>query len=66
LGRIPRPVGSVPALAGLVAGFVTVFSLFLLTRLAWPWYPLVGTLVTVVVALLLDRWGFRSGPLGPD
>jgi hypothetical protein len=45
---------------------VTVFSLFLLTWLAWPWYPLVGTLVTVVVALLLDRWGFRSGPLGPD
>jgi Na+/proline symporter len=62
LGRMPRPVGSVPALAGLVAGFVTVFSLFLLTRLAWPWYPLVGTLVTIAVALLLDHLGHSHGP----
>lgn len=63
LGRMPRPVGSGPALAGLVAGFLTVFTLLLLTSLAFPWYPLVGTLVTIAIALLLDRLGFsRRSP----
>jgi SSS family transporter len=61
LGRMPRPVGSGPALAGLVAGFLTVFTLWAFTWLAWPWYPLVGTLVTIAVALLLDRLGFAHG-----
>jgi solute:Na+ symporter, SSS family len=61
LGRMPRPVGSGPALAGLVAGFLTVFALLLLTSLAFPWYPLVGTLITIAVALVLDRLGFAHG-----
>jgi Na+/proline symporter len=56
LGRMPRPVGSRSALSGLVAGFVAVTLLWLFTRLAWPWYPLVGTLVTVSVALLVERF----------
>jgi SSS family solute:Na+ symporter len=62
LGRMPRPVGSGPALAGLVAGLLTVFTLLLLTPLAFPWYPLVGTLITMAVALALDRLGFAHGP----
>jgi solute:Na+ symporter, SSS family len=61
LGRMPRPVSSGPALSGLVAGSATVITLWMLTRLAWPWYPLVGTLVTIAVALLLDRLGLRPG-----
>ncbi len=55
LGRMPRPVGSRAALVGLVTGFVAVSLLWLFTRLAWPWYPLVGTLVTLSVALLIER-----------
>jgi SSS family solute:Na+ symporter len=61
LGRMPRPVTSGSALAGLVAGSVVVLALWLLTSLAWPWYPLVGTVVTVVAALLVDRFGVLSG-----
>jgi SSS family solute:Na+ symporter len=63
LGRMRRPVGSTSALGGLVAGFLTVLTLWGLTKLAWPWYPLVGTLVTVGIALLLDCLGFSDGSL---
>jgi SSS family solute:Na+ symporter len=62
LGSLRRPVGSAAALAGLVVGFATVLTVWLTTRLAWPWYAPVGTLVTVGVALLLDRLGIGHGP----
>jgi SSS family transporter len=62
LGRMPRPVGSRAALCGLVAGFVAVSLLWFFKRLAYPWYPLVGTLVTVGVALLVDHLGTLDGP----
>jgi SSS family transporter len=62
LGSLRRPVGSGPALAGVVAGFATVLAVWLATKVAWPWYPPVGTLVTVGVALLLDRMGVGRGP----
>ena len=62
LGRMPRPVTSGSALAGLVAGSLVVLALWLLTSLAWPWYPLVGTVVTVLAALLVDRTYIHHGP----
>jgi SSS family transporter len=62
LGSLPRPVGSRAALAGLVAGFLTVLLVWLRSPLAWPWYACVGTLITVGVALLLDRLGVGRGP----
>jgi SSS family solute:Na+ symporter len=65
LGRMRHPVGSGAALVGLVAGFFTVLTIWLLTKLAWPWYPLVGTLVTVAVALLLERLEFFRGSRAP-
>jgi SSS family transporter len=57
LGSLRRPVGSAAALAGLVVGFLTVLGLWLATPLAWPWYAPVGTLLTVGIALVLDRLG---------
>jgi SSS family transporter len=64
LGRMARPVGSRPALAAVVAGFLSVLVLWWFTQLAWPWYPLVGTLVTVAVALMLQFLGFADGSSG--
>ncbi len=61
LGRMRRPVGSMAALAGLVVGLGTVLALWLTTQLAWPWYPAVGTLVTVGVAMVLDPLSMRHG-----
>ena len=64
LGRLPRPVSSGSALAGIVGGFATILALWLLTSLSWPWYPLVGTLVTMAAALLLERLGCSHGSPG--
>jgi SSS family transporter len=62
LGSLRRPVASRAALAGLVVGFLAVLSVWRQTLVAWPWYAPIGTLVTVGVALLLDRLGIGHGP----
>jgi SSS family solute:Na+ symporter len=59
LGSLRRPVPSWAALSGLVAGFAVVFLVWMPPlwgdrRLAWPWYAPVGTVTTVVVALLMN------------
>ncbi|HJT77087.1 MAG TPA: sodium:solute symporter [Gemmataceae bacterium] len=59
LGSLRRPVPSWAALAGLVAGFVVVFVVWLPPLwqgdgLAWPWYAPLGTVTTVMVALALN------------
>jgi Na+/proline symporter len=63
LGSLRRPVASSAALSGLVVGFAVVLSIWLLTPLAWPWYAPIGTVVTVGVALLLDKMGLGNGSL---
>jgi SSS family solute:Na+ symporter len=70
LGSMRRPVASWTALAGLLAGFVVVFLIWLpplwtSDRLAWPWYAPVGTITTVAVALALNRLRTAHGP-SPD
>jgi solute:Na+ symporter, SSS family len=60
LGSLRKPVRSGAALAGLVAGFVVVFFVWLPSAfgkqvLAWPWYAPVGTITTVAVALVVNR-----------
>jgi SSS family transporter len=67
LGSLRRPVRSDAALAGLVAGFAAVSAVWLPSlwdrdALAWPWYAPVGTIITVAVALLLNRLGHAHGP----
>ena len=64
LGSMRRPVRSGAALAGLVAGFLAVLLAWAplfgggsggrASLLAWPWYPVVGALTTVGVALGVD------------
>src|SRR5262249_47905527 len=66
LGSLRRPVPSWAALAGLVAGFVVVFVIWLPPlwddkRLAWPWYAPVGTVTTVAVSLVLNLLGSQHG-----
>ena len=62
LGRMRKPVTSSAALVGLVVGFLTVLTVRLGTSVAWPWYAPIGTLVTVGVALALDRTVLSHGP----
>ncbi len=59
LGSLRRRVSSRAALAGLVVGFITVFFVWFPPlwgddRLAWPWYAPLGTITTVLVALVLN------------
>jgi solute:Na+ symporter, SSS family len=60
LGRFKRPVPGWAATVGLLCGFLAVFSVWLPSVvaepiLAWPWFALIGSSVTVLVALLLSR-----------
>jgi SSS family transporter len=65
LGSMARPVRSRSALIGVVVGFLTVCLVWLPLEqgpdgkarsfLAWPWYAPVGSLTTLLVALLVDR-----------
>jgi SSS family solute:Na+ symporter len=47
LGLFTRRVGQRAALAGLVFGFAAMTAVFFGTSLAWPWYALAGSLLTV-------------------
>ncbi|HEX9944541.1 MAG TPA: sodium:solute symporter [Thermoanaerobaculia bacterium] len=51
LGMFTRRVGQRAALAGLVFGFAGMTWIFFATSLAWPWYALVGSLLTVAAGL---------------
>ena len=64
LGRMRRPVRSGSALAGLLCGAVVVTALWAGTRLAWPWFAPIGTVLTVAVALTVDlsRQGSHGSP----
>ncbi|HEV8583029.1 MAG TPA: sodium:solute symporter [Thermoanaerobaculia bacterium] len=51
LGMFTRRVGQRAALAALVFGFAAMTAIFFGTSLAWPWYALVGSLITVAAGL---------------
>jgi solute:Na+ symporter, SSS family len=47
--------GSAAAFVSMLAGIVAVTTVWLATRLAWPWYTVVGSLTTLAVGLALAR-----------
>jgi solute:Na+ symporter, SSS family len=51
LGMFAPRVGQRAALAGLMTGFLGMTAIFFGTSLAWPWYALVGSLMTVAGGL---------------
>jgi SSS family transporter len=51
LGMLPRRIGQHAALTGLVVGLAGMTWIFFATPLAWPWYALAGSLITVVVGV---------------
>jgi SSS family solute:Na+ symporter len=52
LGIFTRRVGPRAALAGLLLGLLTISAVAFGTRLAWPWYTLVGSVSTLGFGLL--------------
>lgn len=51
LGMFTHRVGQRAALAGFVLGLAAMTWIFFATSLAWPWYALVGSLLTVGAGL---------------
>ena len=55
LGVTTRRVGESHAFGGMLAGFAMITFVRFGTTIAWTWYVLVGSIVTVVVALASAR-----------
>jgi len=63
LGIFTRRVGQRAALAGLLLGLATITAVAFGTRLAWPWYTLVGSLSTLAFGLLASlAWPAQVDP----
>lgn len=60
LGIFAPRVGQRAALAGLLAGLAVISAVAFGTRLAWPWYTLVGSLSTFGLGSLASRVWPRS------
>ncbi|HWM92523.1 MAG TPA: sodium:solute symporter [Thermoanaerobaculia bacterium] len=58
LGMLPRRISQRAALAGLVAGFAGMTWVYFGTSLAWPWYALAGSLITVAAGLAASYFKF--------
>ena len=54
--------GTAAAFAGMLTGIAVVTVVWLWTPLAWPWYAPIGSVVTVLVALTVDRLRSSYGP----
>ena len=69
LGATKRAT-TVPALLGMSAGLLAVSIVAFATGVAWPWYAVVGSLVTFGVGMLASLWSSNgrsaaSSPLPP-
>jgi LPXTG-motif cell wall-anchored protein len=47
--------GRAAALVGMICGLAAVTWVWLGTTIAWPWYTVVGSLVTLAVGVLFGR-----------
>jgi solute:Na+ symporter, SSS family len=64
LGLLNRHAGEGAAMAGMVAGLMVNLYIKFATPIAWTWYVLIGTAVTIGVALLASFVLDRSGSPG--
>jgi solute:Na+ symporter, SSS family len=59
LGVTTRGVGQISAMCGMVAGTAVLCYVKFFTTIAWPWYTLIGAVITIVcgllVSLMLDK-----------
>src|SRR5436190_4048158 len=62
VGSFLRRVIQPPALIGMITSIAAMLYVFLFTRLAWPWYVLLGSLITFVVAWLAS-FAFSPAPI---
>jgi SSS family transporter len=63
LGATKR-AGTTSALVGMTAGIIAVGIVAFATKVAWPWYAVVGSLVTFGVGMLAALWTSTSRSAG--
>src|ERR1041384_6831709 len=69
VGTFLRRVSQPPALIGMLVSIGLMLYVFLATKIAWPWYVFLGSMITFVVAWAV-RFAFAPatkaiGPIGP-
>jgi len=69
VGTFLRRVSQPPALIGMLVSIGSMLYVFLATKIAWPWYVFLGSLITFVVAWLAS-FAFAPaakeiGPISP-
>jgi solute:Na+ symporter, SSS family len=55
LGTLDRRANARGALAGMIAGLITILYIFRFTHVAFTWYFMIGSLVTLVVGAVASR-----------
>ena len=65
IGTLRPSVGGRAVFAGMVAGIATVLGVWWSTPIAWTWHALIGTTVTVSVALMAAPFVAPSRPPSP-
>jgi Na+/proline symporter len=60
LGVLTKRVGEIAAIAGMLASLLTMTYVKLGTSIAWTWYVVIGSAVTVSVALLASLFENRK------
>jgi len=61
VGVFLRRVSQSPALIGMLVSMATMLYIYLATRIAWTWYVLIGSGITLIVAWLASL-AFASAP----
>lgn len=55
LGATKR-AGTTAALTGMIAGIVAVNAVAFATKVAWPWYAVIGSVVTFAIGMIASAW----------
>lgn len=61
VGTFLRRVSQAPALIGMVASICAMLYVFLFTKIAWTWYVLMGSAITLLVAWV-SSFAFSPAP----
>jgi SSS family solute:Na+ symporter len=61
VGTFLRRVSQPPALIGMIASILAMLYVFFATSIAWTWYVLLGSLITLIVAWLAS-FAFSPAP----
>jgi Na+/proline symporter len=54
VGAFLKRVKELPALIGMTASIILMLYILLFTKIAWPWYALIGSVTTFIVSYIVS------------